>query len=154
MVPTPRLTTPPTTASRRSQLPYYRRLASYFYNTWDDPRPAAAAGAAPSSEEAAGPAVVKREIISAGVNSMQASDKMIRESHSAARQLANRSRKKVLKMQTLEQRLSLLHAEIGALDEAAADKRATRTPAHRANPMHQPQALVEAAASDLNLDDK
>ena len=125
MVPTPRLTTPPTTASRRSQLPYYRRLASYFYNTWDDPRPAAAAGAAPSSEEAAGPAVV--------------------------RQLATRSRKKVLKMQTLEQRLSLLHAEIGALDEAAADKRATRTPAHRANPMHQPQALVEAAASDLNL---
>jgi hypothetical protein len=28
MVPTPRLTTAPTTASRRSQLPYYRRLAS------------------------------------------------------------------------------------------------------------------------------
>ena len=51
---------------------------AYFYNTvthesaWDDPRPAAAAGAAPSSEEAAGPAVVKREIISAGVDSTAA----------------------------------------------------------------------------------
>jgi hypothetical protein len=62
---------------------------------------------------------------------------------------------RVLKMQTLERRLNLLHAEIGGLDEAHAHRRAARMGvAQRANPMHQPQALVEATASDLNLDDK